>query len=884
MLRQDISGRAALRAAAAPLALVISFMAQGAQAQNAAGAASAAVSPEADEVVVVRGTPIMGSQRAAIAIQRSAGNVMSVIAADTVGQFPDQNSAAALARVPAVAVQRDQGQERYLQIRGAPNRWTSVSIDGISIIGSDEGGTQRAFRFDAVPSVILSQLEVNKSLTADMSAESIVARVNLRTFSPFDRRGLAGALDLGSGDMRLGGGGQRQIAGRVSWSGDNWGFIAAASHYLREQVTDNREAAYGADGRPTTIDVRSYQVDRHSDGAILGVEYRSDADSRVFAKTIYTEFGDAERRLQYVFQIGNALSGTRTAEAGDLIGVPVRGTFNDGDYDNWNRITTIGADFSLAGWDVTWRANRTETENTTNLPLVLSQQASSAQRIALRYDRSDPRFPILSMARLAAGATPGTFVRGADIVGPDAAMFTLNLLLPLESGVETDAVTWKIDAGRNLDFAGREVELLTGLAWERRVVNGSILSGSAPAVVMTALFPTVGRSFNYADYVTGVPWATNFPSGLSFEVVDNERMRRDIESGLAALQAAGRYNPALNTSPTDKFGIVETITSGYVSATAGFGSLQLIGGLRLESSEQTVNGFLRIGTGATARIVPLGVTSDDTTLFPSLNARWEFGEDLILRGAVHTGIARPSFGSIRSGASVSDLTLTIQGGNPNLEPEKTLGFDLSAERYLDNAGVISVGAFVRLVDNVLFDASAPVTDDTYDTPDLDRTGYTFTATRNGDRGQLFGIEFNWQQQFSFLPAPFDGLGFQGNLTLLDGEFETGDGRTERFPGTSDTIINASVFYERDGLSARLSWQWRDDWIDTLNSLGSGEFRQGYQNLDLSVRYAVNDTVSVYLDANNLTDEIYLAYEGTPASPSEVEQIGRRWLAGIRVSF
>ena len=87
---------------------------------------------QVDELVVTGS--IVGSQRAAIAEQRNAENLVSVIAADTVGQFPDQNSAAALARIPSVAVQRDQGQERYIQVRGAPNRWTSVSIDGINAI------------------------------------------------------------------------------------------------------------------------------------------------------------------------------------------------------------------------------------------------------------------------------------------------------------------------------------------------------------------------------------------------------------------------------------------------------------------------------------------------------------------------------------------------------------------------------------------------------------------------------------------------------------------------------------------------------------------------------------------------------------------------------
>lgn len=142
------------------------------------------------ETVVVSATPILDSQTAALAEKRSADNLIDVAAADAVGRFPDQNAAAALARLPAVAVQRDQGQERYIQIRGAPNRWVSVSVDGVPVIGVDEGGTSRAFRFDAIPAVLLSSAAISKSLTADLTAEAVVANVDLRTYSALDNPGL----------------------------------------------------------------------------------------------------------------------------------------------------------------------------------------------------------------------------------------------------------------------------------------------------------------------------------------------------------------------------------------------------------------------------------------------------------------------------------------------------------------------------------------------------------------------------------------------------------------------------------------------------------------------------------------------------------------------
>jgi TonB-dependent receptor len=831
--------------------------------------AEEATPPEAEpEEIVITGS-IGQSQAASIREKRQADNLVDIAAADSVGRFPDQNSAAALSRLPAVAVQRDQGQERYIQVRGAPNRWTSVSIDGVPMIGVDEGGTTRAYRFDAVPAVLLSAMAVNKSLTADLQAEAIVANIDLRTYSPLAVKGFSLQGDLGYGVMELGGGEQRQGSIRASWSNDTIGVVVGASHYRRKQTTDNREVgAYDASG-PTVFDVRNYLVERENNGLFAAVEYEPQSGRRIFVRSIYTEFLDDEQRNQYVFRLSTAANGTRTPASGNLVGVPVTGTFNYGEYRTRNYINTIGGEIENDdGLRAKIDLNYTRTENTTYLPLVQAS-LSSANRPSISYDASDPRFPVLTLYSTVGSGVTAT--RGAALAAfPQSVVNSGGILIPLTQDTFSDSYTAKLDVSKSFD----SVTLSGGILYADRDISGFTFNQSNIVVL-------AGTTFNPGAYVTQGPWDTGFALGFPLYYVDNRAMRADIDALLAARQAAGTFNPN-NVPAANRYQLSEKTLAGYAMGKFEFGSGQVVAGVRVEHFRLGNVGTAMLATGPT----PVSAPQDYTDLFPSVNARFDLSDDLVFRVAGQRGVARPSFGEIRVGSSVNDTSIpgTISGGNPTLKPEYTWGLDASLEYYLPGGGIAAVSAFHRWVDNVLYQSQRPVGTAIYNSNGVDRSGYLLTSTFNGEQGRLYGVEFNLQQRFTFLPGALDGFGFQGNLALLSGTFDTPTQTGIAFQGLSDTVLNTSLYYEKFGLSARVSYQWRSDWLDTLGGLGSGEYRKGYDSLDVSVRYAVNDQFTLFLDASNLTDAIYVAYEGTPAKPTEVEQIGRRFLGGIRFSF
>ncbi|HMP57592.1 MAG TPA: TonB-dependent receptor, partial [Novosphingobium sp.] len=604
------------------------------------------------------------------------------------------------------------------------------------------------------------------------------------------------------------------------------------------QLTDNREVGLFDEPSgptdttfgPTEIDIRQYQIERWSNGLFGGIEFQPEEGQRLYVNAIFTEFNDDERRNQYELRLDRATSGFRNYQGGDLVNVPLRGSFNYGEYRNRNYIGTIGGEHrNDDGFSVALKLNYARSDNTTYLPLVQAS-TSGLNSPSLTYDRSDPRFPIVTLYQTLAGPTAGTFVRGPLLTNFNQA--TLNpagaILIAAAQRTVSDSYTVKLDLAK--DFGGVKVDF--GGLYVERDIRGNNFSFSNVAAV-GALGASVGQPFNVNSYVTDKPWVTGFPLGFTLNYVDNRAMRRDLDKLLVALAQAGSFNPANNIPARDRYLQDEKLLAGYVMATAEVGPATVVGGVRVEHYRFGNSGSAQIGTA----LVPLEVKSTKTDFFPSLNARISLADDLVLRVAGQRGISRPAYGAIRVGSSINDTASpgTIGGGNPALKPEYTWGADASLEWYIPGGGIASVAGFHRWVDNVFYGNTQRVDSPVFNSGGVDRSGYLLSSTFNGDKGKLYGVEFNLQQQFTFLPSPLDGFGFQGNLTLLGGTFDTAvvNGLQQTgipFPGRSKTIYNASLYYEKYGLSARVSHQWRDDWLDSLGGFGAGESRKAYGNL------------------------------------------------------
>ena len=790
------------------------------------------------EEVVVTGSPIRDAQQAALDAKRFADNVVDVVSADTIGRFPDQNIADSLSRLPGIAVERDQGQARYLNMRGAPFRWTGIAFDGIDVPGAENG---RIARFDSLPATITSQINANKAVLPSMPGESVAGYIDIQTFSPFAVEGPSLAFDLGFGEQDLGGGDVTRSSFRASWSNESFGVMGFYSNNSRDQVTDNREYELERDSNGTLIvnnlDYRSYFVDREDSAYGGRVEYRGEGPlSSLFVSTLYSEFSDEEERNQWDFDMVEPQPGV----ALNNVPIEVSRLLEDGIYENSTFTNTLGADFELGDWRVEARLNYTETEFFTRLPLPQSVGGFTTGS----FDLSDEEDPLLFLDQ------PLNTIEYAATLGLDFA-----------NELNIDAIKYKLDLDRDMELFGRDSTVEFGVMFDQRESDGF-----ASALTIDFSFPIADVS----AFDTGRLWSSNTTNTIGGTVYDNVGLRD-------AWEAQGGVGP-IDVPEDELVAIDEDILSVYAMATTRFDWGNVVYGLRLEQTDYTSEG--PTGEGF------LSVDDDFFNVLPSLHVNIDLQEDLKLRLSGTSGVNRPTYNEWRASAAVDVTNQEISGGNPFLEPEEALGADVSLEWYFATASILSVGAFYRSIDNVIY-ADVSTVDAGLYFPPAAGDQWIFNSTANGSDGELSGLEANFMfSAVDYVEGPLSGLGFSVNVTLIDSEFVTLGGETLGLPGTSDAIYNASIFYENYGLSARLNYQYRDEWISPIED--PSEVWGEMERLDATIQYELpfelgGATTSLYANFNNITDETDVRFAGN-GTINQSETFGRHYLFGLRVNY
>jgi TonB-dependent receptor len=344
------------------------------------------------------------------------------------------------------------------------------------------------------------------------------------------------------------------------------------------------------------------------------------------------------------------------------------------------------------------------------------------------------------------------------------------------------------------------------------------------------------------------------------------------------------------------FEVKERTASAYVMTDLEIGKLQGQFGLRYVSVDTPMQ-FTDIIGGARS-----SQSKSVSDVLPSLTLRYALSNDVNLRFNYGETLRRPGFADLNSNfALTGDLTQvgygTGTGGNPDLEAATSKNYDLTAEWYFAADSALYATLFRHEIDGLVVPLTRRIT---IANTGLNTDSFVVTQPVNASDGKLEGIELGFVYFPEYLPGFLKGLGVTGSFTKLDSEqtipLTNSEGEIigvdkSEFFGVSDTSYNITLAYDRAGLGARLSYVWRDDFLDRnearIFANPIGIWREAEASLDLQVSYNITEKLAVSFDAVNLTEEMQQEYYafGSAGGPSTMNfgnlLISRSFALGVR---
>ena len=828
--------------------------------------------------VVVMGDQARG-QAKALNQQKTNVNVSNVISADQIGRFPDSNIGDALKRVPGIAMQNDQGEARYIVVRGLASELNSVTLNGNRIPSAE--GDNRKVQMDVIPSDMIQTIEVNKTLTPDMDADAIGGSVDLVTRAAAGGQRISLTLLGGYNPIRTGATGSGSFVYGNRFFNDRLGVVLSASYMNKDYGSDNIEAVWAQDDEGNVyveeMDIRKYDVQRIRRSATLNIDWKIDSRNTIAADLMYNWRDDREARYRTQFKDiepvydGSAITGYE--------GTVVRET-KGGIDDRRNRTRRLEdqrvQSYVLSGThllspkvDMDWSLSYAKaSEDRPHERYIEYVQ----EGLSMNEDLADTRLPYIN----APGQNYSDFV--------------------------FDKLTEQHDYTQEEEYAAK-VNLRMPLSVVREQ-KGRLRVG------LSARWKNKRRSNDFYEYVpTG---SMPVLSDMEHVVYDRPLVQGDryvpgmfVSSGY--IGNVDLYNPSLFTPEADpseymagNYDAGERILAGYLRWDQNItNDLMFIAGVRVENTDLDYRGNYILDEdydNADER----HNRNNYTNVLPGLTLKYDLNDRTVLRAAFTTALARPNYYALVPYVDIQREKREITAGNPNLKATYSYNFDLLGEYYSKSVGIVSGGLFYKRLDNFIFNYLD--IDYTAEKFAADFPGFTnpigegevweYLRPMNGRSVDMFGFEVALQRKLDFLPGRFlRNFGVMLNYTFTHSVTrgiynEDGEERTNvSLPGTAPHMVNASLSWENSRLSVRVSLNYTAGYLDEVASEAFGDrYYDGQLFLDANASYRFGKYVRVFFEANNLTNQPLRYYQGIRSRMAQLEYYKGTFNLGVKIDF
>ncbi|ODP36571.1 TonB-dependent receptor [Sphingomonas turrisvirgatae] len=880
---------------------------------------------ETDNSIVVTG--IRHSLSGARNIKRNTDQFVDAVVATDIGKLPDANIAESLQRVSGVQLDRGIGEGSNISIRGLRNNIILVNgreindAGGRGSRGPDTIDTGSYSLLSMLPSELVSRLEVTKLAGADMIEGGVGGVVNIITAKPLDRSGFRGSASLEAKYHDLSGelGGKGSFLVSDTFASDTIGLQLSGTYGKAAIREDGFQTFSGyarldflnrlnftdinASNAVTGPDGQLLDPDPNGDG-VLGV-YHSDprfwqiddaktraglnfvaqwSPSGSFGLTYDALFShvksDRERRwLSNTMALSRHTNAVLNEDEVLVSGEVDALLLTNVEYGRFsNQIFTHAL---TADWDINDRLN-VKAEVSGNMSESSFNQnyfrMSNTRRFLTPYDFTQD-VPAIGIN--------GDALKDRDSMIMDVVFDTFGKNTTDELALRLD-FDHELSQALTLEYGARFSAIETNFTRTER----DIRPGVAASELQDAGFLEVWDS---PDFFAGEA------SGLTRSYIT---LNESVKAGVCTAMEdffRGHSSPAVVTAfesgrggtlgcDTSAPSGVNKVKDKFISAYAkmnyniSLGSMPVSGniGLRYVDRNLTTLGSITID-GVPE---PLAVDVHQSDFLPSFVAKFELADNLIARIGAAKVLAWPNTAAARN-----DLFIfangTGRGGSPELEPFRANQFDISLEYYFARDSLLSLAYFRKNIDSFIISSS-----DIEQVPEfLNEDGAVtnqalITRQINGDGGTISGFEALYQQSFSMLPSPLDGLGAMATYSYIDSStpFKDPFGTTLPIAGLSKHNVNLVAFWEKGPVGLRAAYNWRDEYLTSLGFEGTGIYDDAYADLSFTAYWNVTDRVKVNFEAINLTNERRRQYNTVKSATRSIVEYGPSYALSLSLDF
>ena len=856
------------------------------------------------ELATIEVQGIATGQIKAFIEQKNAENIKHIVSAAQIITFPDLNAAEVMQRIPGVTLQRDQGEGRYVQLRGTPPALTNFNINGEQVPSPE--GSFRYVGMDIIPSDQIANVEVTKVLTPDMDADGIGGSVKIVTKSASgEKPEITATMAAGYNHLRQAPNYNLQFAYGQRYK--RLGFQINSSFFENNQGADNIEYKFGkgpffnSTNQQQGTDnffvqyresqLRHYNIKRTRISVSPTLDYKFDEKNYVYLKAMYNSFSDDEIRRRIVYDLDDPLNETYYLFGGvehdvrDRLKRQELSTISLGGEHEWRNLK-LDYQFFYA---IAREREPNRLEATFDSP---------GQAIAIDFDVSDPDYPRATFPN------PTNAGNATDYEN-----FELDQMLLETSDSKEVLLTPRINFTIDYDLGnGQDGYLKFGAKARIRDKTNDVRSQTFGAYnEQSTLYPGLGAPLNLASIRDDFYEDNLLNKGYELTFIPDAQQLRDFYEFYPQYFIFDRNESRKNSYNAD-YKFSENIYAAYAMLRHNIGKLMILGGVRFERTDITNNqGFGVIVSGS--RFIGIDTISSERTkdfLLPQVQLRYAINPNLNIRGALTYTYSRPNYEDVIPSREQDREEVSI--GNPELEYPSSLNVDFLIERYFKTS-LLSGGLFYKRIEDFVFSFKrfGREGDPNSGTPLVE-----ITKPINGNRSFVYGAELQAQFKFDFLSGFFSDFGVFTNYTytyseafinqrfpanyadavtidLLNddlGVFFANEGEEKiTLPGQAQHTANVALFYDAKKLFTRLSVNYQDAFLYRLGADADlDEYYDKALRLDLTANYQITPNINIFTDWININNAPLRFYLGEPSRIKQQEFYSWWNRIGVRMKF